>query len=607
MDDASACVSHRGTPQYWCGRCDEMANAYRTLLDGSREAALVEDLYRDAAADLCRIAESGVESLVSIVIVGLAGEGKSWLAECFLLAGADGATGRADRRRRELRWFGPTIPENVSGEHERLGQRDLLALGRTFTVCDAPALSHAESGAATVAVGAAMAATVCILVVREEHVRDGRISDYMRQQNGAIIIPAIRLRGAVDASDEVRKEVAGHFDDWGEVAPQSEFEGPIYIPDFHAVDQGEACAREMMRERLAGVLRPLLGDSKGIRVSVESRLKNRVADADRRAFEFAKVISDKAREPLRRLRDMERKVLAEIGQELLGGSDVIRAHARIQLRKRWLQATWDGFFPYKPFVGMFAITAGAWDRVVFLAAGSVTSLAGIALQVGKNIKADLDQRSRFSANLASRLESSLAERCQGDLAELAGVLSPSGDGGSVGRQRVGLRMTGVEELQVWSRRSLGDVLDRHACRRVEVFLLGATASVLFIAFLAAPVITVFWSYLLSCWVAGRGGFVSLDFTLPRGSMMLGVFTLASLPVAFVAWLSMVLATRNARRAAEDVERSLEMEVAQRSNDGRLRFEVDDERVEALRKIEAAAPGPMDSNAELRKPLPASHT
>jgi hypothetical protein len=86
-------------------------------------------------------------------------------------------------------------------------------------------------------------------------------------------------------------------------------------------------------------------------------------------------------------------------------------------------------------------------------------------------------------------------------------------------------------------------------------------------------------------VAGQG-FSALDFTLPTLSMLLGAAAISASPSVVLAWLAMLTSCSRGRvhSAASHARTEHQREITQRLSDNRLRFEVLDPRITALRTL-----------------------
>jgi hypothetical protein len=411
----------------------------------------------------------------------------------------------------------------------------------------------------------------------------------LRSCEGAIVIPVIRLptngEDAREPSHAANNTIRNAIEKWKAVAPSSRLGDPIFMPNEYTV--GHENAVRAVQDRLRSTLTPLLADARGIETSLTAQAEHRIAWADKEALQLVDVILTKSNVSLCNLDEATREMSDNALHELVGDDAALEALIRQELRKASIRFTWDGFFPYKPFLRTLAVTAGAWDRLLFLTTGSLPSLAMTALQIGKNIRDNWQFMRRFNFRLAKRLEATLAARLQPDLRNLAVATAPTEKGNADATvHQPDIRVHGIEELQECSRAIFGNVVAAHSPSRSMLFALGAAAFALFLALMCVPVVSTFWAYISSCITVGRQGFSSLDFTLPTLSMFLGAAAISAAPSVVLAWIAMLTSCSGGRvkSAAGRARSEHEREITQRLSDNRLRFEVLDPRITALRKL-----------------------
>jgi len=576
--------------------CSDMIHACRALLCDSPGGRKVDEIYGSALRDLDRLQTNGAQSIASLAIIGHVGEGKTWLARCFFVNPEEDSHTLAELRSgqhedtQHATWIGPEKPAGAERAiFIRCKSESLIDLGRTYVVCDTPGFSHTRAKCREDASGALVDSHIKLLVTSLESLRDGLTESLLRLCEGAIVVPVIRLptgdTDAVEPSTQARATVTRALEKWTRLAPESQIHEPLFMPNEHKV--GTDAAARTVRVRLKKILTPLIADVGSIRTSVVAQMDHRLVHADIDAMAHLKDILEKASPSLQRLDDATRHLSEESLRELVGDDASLKAVVRQELRKAWIERTWDGFFPYKPFLRTLALTAGAWDRLLFLSTGSLPSLAMTALQVGKNIQDGWKFAQRFNSRLARRLESSLVDRLQPDLRLLVAATTPSGgDNTSQAYRQPDVRVFGIEELQDWSRGLFNAIVERYSARKPIITGCGVVAMGSFLLLVATPVLSVFCAYVWSCVHAFSLGFSTLDYALPTLSMLLGVATLSATPSIVIAWIALLIACTSARvcGAVGDALNEHRCEIARRLADKRLRFEVVDPRITALRRL-----------------------
>lgn len=576
--------------------CSEMVAAYRALLGDAPESYTAERIYGDTLHDLDRLDTPNQQTIASLAIVGHVGAGKTWLTRCFLAKPQDNRQILGELRSGEhedtqhAMWLGPELPANAGNARHIYCPADrLIDLGRPYVVCDSPGYTHTRAECRDHASGALVDSQIKLFVTGYESLRAEGNAAILKSCEGAIVVPVIRLpTTAEDASEPsaaAQNTVRNAIEKWKAAAPSSRLSDPIFMPNEYTI--GHDNAVRAVQDRLRSTLTPLLADARGIETSLTAQAEHRVAWADRQALQLVDVILTKSKDSLYRLDEATREMSDDALHELVGNDTSLEAVIRQELRKACIRQTWDGFFPYKPFLRTLAVTAGAWDRLLFLTTGSLPSLAMTALQIGKNLRDNWQFMRRFNFRLAKRLEATLAAKLQPDLRTLAVATAPSDQGiGDTAVHQPDIRVHGVEELQECSRAIFAKVVAGHTPRQSILFALGAVAFALFLALMCVPVASTFWAYITSCITVGSRGFSSLDFTLPTLSMFLGAAAISAAPSVVLAWLAMLISCSGGRvkSAAGRARSGHEQEITQRLSDNRLRFEVLDPRITALRKL-----------------------
>lgn len=576
--------------------CTEMAAAYRTLFGDSPESNTAERIYGDTLYDLERLDTPKQQTIASLAIVGHVGAGKTWLTRCFLAKPQENQLILGELRSGEhedtqhAMWLGPELPANAGNARHIYCPADrLIDLGRPYVVCDSPGYTHTRAECRDQATGALVDSQITLFVTAYESLKSEGNEALLRSCEGAIVIPVIRLptngEDAREPSPAASSTIRNAIDKWKAAAPSSRLSDPIFMPNDYKIEHENAV--RAVQDDLRSTLTPLLADARGIETSLTAQAEHRVAWADKEALQLVDVILTKSEVSLCNLDDATREMSDNALHELVGDDASLEAVIRQELRKACIRHTWDGFFPYKPFLRTLAVTAGAWDRLLFLTTGSLPSLAMTALQIGKNIRDNWQFMRRFNFRLAKRLEATLAARLQPDLRNLAVATAPTEKGNAdTAVHQPDITVHGVEELQECSRAIFTQVVAGHAPRQLTLFVLGLVAFAFFLALMCVPVASTFWAYVSSCITVGRHGFSSLDFTLPTLSMFLGAAAISATPSIVLAWIAMLTSCSRGRvkSAASRARSEHQREVTQRLSDNRLRFEVLDPRITALRKL-----------------------
>lgn len=574
-------------------RCREMTAAYRDLLGPCDRSSQAERIYTDTLGDIDRLDAHGPGTIASIAILGHVSSGKTWLARCFFRnpaeAIADLRSGDHEDTQSCL-WFGPEPPASTGGGRSvRCDVENLIDLGRPYIVCDTPGFSHVRAECRDHAGSALVECQVKLLVTTLESARDGNTQAFLELCEGSIVVPVIKLPAsdpdALEPSASARKTVAHAVEAWARTAPRSRFAAPLFMPNAQRF--GDELVTPAVQAGLRTILQPLIADNRGIATSLAAQADHRVARANGEALKLVGDILDRALPSLQRLDAATRHLSDESLSELVGDESSLKAVMRQQLRADWIDRTSDACFPYKSFLRTLALTAGAWDRLLFLSTGSLTSLATTALQAGKNVQDAWRFARRFDLRLAKRIEASLADRLQPDLRLLAAATAAS-EQQAASVQQPAVKIIGLEELQQASKALFKKIVARHAAAGATITAIGFVAAMSFLLLVAAPFISTVSVYAQACWQAATSGFSTLNYPLPTLAMLLGAAGISAAPSVALAWLAMIVACfpSRVRKAAKEAFQEHVAEIGHRLSDQRLRFEVSDARISALRKLEA---------------------
>ena len=106
--------------QPWCDRVEAAADR---LFTGSDWQLRIRAITGALRGDVQRLVERGADGTPTLVIIGSLGEGKSWLARCFLDSHPDNAAllgelrsgQNHEDRTQSVTWFGPAAPPGLNG------------------------------------------------------------------------------------------------------------------------------------------------------------------------------------------------------------------------------------------------------------------------------------------------------------------------------------------------------------------------------------------------------------------------------------------------------------------------------------------------------------
>jgi hypothetical protein len=572
------------------------------LFARSSTARALEGIVERMLEDCRRLHERGAAAIPAIALVGRVGEGKSWLARCFLTPSPEAERVRAELksgqndtdRTHTIVWFGPEKPFGLAPEGERflaVSRALMLDLGAGYLVGDTPGFSDRDPRAWRLAGLAATSAPVKLVITSVSQLRDGGTEHFIGTMNGALILPVVRFEpeaaGEPDPPEIARRDVLAELGKWSAQAPQSRILDPIFMPQRGIF--GEAAAERLMRERLAAALVPCLAEVEGLRRGIEDQLAARVRQARREIADALAGFYQRLGEPVRRVAELAGQMSDRVQDELLGETSRLHAAIRHRLRADWLERTPALCFPFRTFAGLFALTHGAWDRVFFSAAGSVPSLALALFKTTTNLR-DAHRLDRFyQTGLEARISRLLAEEFQPAVRHFEAALGaslPTEPEGAAPRA-IQVHCAGLPELETAARRLLHTSIQRHRAASLVVWLFALLGTASFFALIAGPVISLYRHYWQAhgralAEVAGQWG----EFPQPTFAMIFASLLLSVAPAVLLALTAIAFACRagRVRHIAQDFITAVREETAHRLADGRLAIYFDEPKVDAARAL-----------------------
>jgi hypothetical protein len=531
-----------------------LAECLELLFGRSAEGRILVARCSEALDELESFSDGrGIDSTI-IAVLGAKNSGKSWL--CRLLVKDEASreripSGETSKFATEkATWIGPDTPPALEPEHElRIAMRPdaLVDLGTNYTLLDLPGYNDASIPAREAALKALRGAPLRVLVTSSATLGDESQFAFLEKSDGTRILPVV-----VD-DDHPRLEMEGS----GELTalaerirrhcPHAEVQDPVVVPHvLHA--PGEALSKiRLAEDRLFPSFRQILAGAP----LDESVIGNVVIERLRR--DLAGDLREFVRRVLPAYADLELAetgLAAELAAKILGPDPQLQAGLRMKMRLLALARTPGWFFPFRTFSGLFAITAGAWDRMAFALAGSLPSLALLVFQTTRNTKRLAEMKDEVRTALARRLES-LARDDLGDRNRIfirsinASLPNETRRPEEESRQA---HFIGLERVTEESGLIFGRVVRHHARGRGGLFFWGGLATLLFVGLLSGPVIAVYREF-GHAWLGVFNDSIGVRwqaFPVPSAGMVLASLLLAMLPVIICAMACSVRTTSAGR-------------------------------------------------------------
>lgn len=535
----------------------------------------------------------GVKS-TSIAVLGSKNTGKSWLCRQLVQTEAKRekiASGEESDATTELAtWIGSDAPPALVPEHERrilVRREEMVDLGRDYTLLDLPGYDDAGVGARDAALRAIRGVEFRIMVFSSTTKGDESQFAYLRDSDGTRILPVIVDRKFPQLETIARSEVEALVSRIKRRCPHAEVSDAVIIPHVEHAPGDTTTHLARARERLFPALRTFISlepvDEEVIGRVVLERLRRELA-GDLRNF------AERVAPAHQALETREAELAGELVSKLLGPDPQLAAGLRMKMRLFTLSKTPGWFFPYRSFFGLFAFTAGAWDRLAFAMAGSLPSLALLAFQTARNAKRLGEMRDDARNALAERIQSMAAD----ELADSNRIFIRSIHSSLPASEHppetapASTRFRGLERVTDASAEIFQLIVARHARSGWLPRLFGGLATAAFVLLLCGPLWAVYREF-RDAWLdvfAGSEAVRWQSFPAPSAGMILATLLLVVLPVVVFALVSSVLATPGEKvdTAIEDAKKEHEAMLERMNREKTIRLVSDDPVREAVRFI-----------------------
>ncbi len=562
------------------------------VLSDSPAGREVLELCDDHARARRMILEDRSGGMNVVAVVGANGQGKSWLVRQMIRRSSAAVSAvrsgnRADEATDALVWVGPRPPADLDPRHERYvhcSAGDMQSIGAPYMLLDAPGATDDRRSFAAVAARSLSLASVLLLVVRRDQIRNEVLGDLAEASEGSLVIPVVNAVRRRDQTLEADIDaLTGRI---RQAAPTSVVAAPVIIDDFEIDGHSEQGVGGQAAEVVAARLQAELGNS----WEGDRRRSTRLSALDSR-FRAAlhSVLSDQLPGLTAAVRRLNREATAlpvEVAESLIGRGGPLRAAIRSRLRMALLTETAAIWFPYKSILGLLNLTHGAWDRVLLTLSGSLPSLVTTVWTTSKNFAAERGAQQdlrdglqrRGAAAVADRL-GPLVTRFRSELMELRNqhpTQIPPFSNHDSGSQVAFL--SGIDTLQESSQRIFDDEVERVSVSRSTALLFGLVGTAIFWFLMAGPVVALYRDYFDASYATLSELSGELEnFPKPEFSMMATSFLLSLLPTALFAMLVLSLAQGRRRVVgAESRIRDLHHETIERmQQQGVLRLSWDE--------------------------------
>lgn len=571
-------------------------SAAERLFGRNERTNKIREITSRLVADVEQIQNRRSKSIApAIVLVGPIGAGKSWLARCFLKSDDVDSlevreqfrTGQNESDRTDrITWIGEEKNFDMGHDETFLTVRasQMIDLGRPYVVGDSPGFSDFESSRVDSSSKAVRSAAIKILVFSASNLRDNRLARFIADNDGAIFLPVVKFApksmNDSEPTAEARDDVDEAIGKWRAGASQTRLLDPVFMPQESIFGSCEAI--NLTQQRLTTALQPIIADLQRIKLTSGREIRIRWERSKSEISNSLAETKEKVNGPLKRVQEATNSISDRLVSEILGDEFCLRAGLRRKFRANLIEQTPQVCFPYRSFLGVLALTTGAWDRLLLSLTGSIPSAVMTAFQAVKNVSA----QEQNVKDLTKRIEGVILDHSANDIRNFdsaVNIIASAGDAKTFST-RTSIEVSGLESIEIEATSIARTAVEQNRMRQGLVITLAITGTLLFLYLISGPFYSIYREYLAVHLEALSHNASYLDFPSPPWNMLLSSFVISAVPV-FVLALSVMAWANNGwrvKRAGQFVRNRLKKTITRHQEDGRLNIKFADPRLDAAK-------------------------
>jgi len=520
----------------------------------------------EAFRNQCRLiaANRGVDR-VSVSFVGPRDAGKTTLLKAVLrndaltasMPAGDNRAGRTCK----LTWVGPERPENLAPEAEQWVRAEpFKELGTPVEFVDVPGFDDIRSDLREVAIYALSSSVVKVLVVDRKSIEAVRISNYMLDGDGSLVLPVVNLADAPDPED-----IAAFKKNLQDSLKAATILDPVLVPDFEhknapTKDAVLGKARDEILAALSGALREKSRAADGLLQLAHPRLHAAHGKFRSEVARIAKDALPASAEALARLEEAERTLPGEILESFFADHRSLVTWVRARFRAILLDNTPVIFFPWRLILGGVVLVWGALDRALLVFLGSLPSAISTGRQAIRNVKDAWEFRKLEREGLRKTIQEEAAIQIRPRLDDLYASLDADLSGAEAGLripENPEVLVNGVESAQAVSTGIFRDVVEDAAPGPRFSLYSALLGTAVFWGIFIWPLVAIYRRFFdaVVLLLAGREADAMRIFPEGIGSMLATTAFLALLPMVLclLACGAWIMRRPLAEQAVEDLK------------------------------------------------------
>jgi hypothetical protein len=461
-------------------------------------------------------------------------------------------------------WIGPIRPERLDEEAEAwipVLKEEMFDPGSPYMLVDVPGFNDAHPSAQAAAKRILPMASVVVLVASwESGLELESLGTYLALGGGATIVPVVVDDAFLVRSPEsAQRELARFLDRIRFASPDSEVAKPIHLPRIDSVPPEERDRmRDLFIERIHEALEEALRLPRADPAHLARVRYERLLDELHRGMA---PFFDRVGPTHDRLLREENEALRGVVRELLGNRQELAAGIRARLMTRVAQNCPSHWFPFRSLLGLLALTAGAWDRLVLALSGSLPSLALVLFQSGRNLKLLQQRQDSARAALLQRIAIMLKERIADPYRIFVRAVREAASEHSedIVESVPEYSLEGLSAMEARAQAIVEENVERVALRPAMLAVIGGVSTVVWISLSLGPLWAVYGQFLSASGAVLSGVAVPAwdAFPAPSFSMLFVTVLLVSAPVFFLAMLALALTIRGriVNSCAENIQKA----------------------------------------------------
>ncbi len=365
----------------------QIKDAIRTVFKDSDRSITLQSICDNAILDIKNLeSQRGINKKI-LTFIGHKNAGKSTLCKLlvvdeFAKKRIKSGTGHKNATTK-ITWIGDQKPTNINQEQEEIinvPEESLIDLNTPYILTDVPGYDDLNKTARLAAKKILGMTHIVIATTSWDRIGDESYLRQLKHSNGARILPIIKDANLHKRSKEhAEKNIKSFIQSIKRFCPDSEILTPIIVPQINNSPELENETQSILTKALKELLKkPDVNNVPILQQKYDQLIQTLAIELD----PFLSKISA----PYAKLCQQEKTAAITITKEIIGDERQLRAYLRIRLLSETVEKCPQVFFPFRAFASIWALTMGAWDRLILALFGSIPSLFSVMIQSGKNIK-----------------------------------------------------------------------------------------------------------------------------------------------------------------------------------------------------------------------------